>query len=310
MDKRSQRTLKNRISCTGVGLHSGVAVSMTLHPALPDTGVVFHRSDVDPGAARVSAQWQNIRAGTLCTTLGNDAGTTVGTVEHLMAAMSGCGVDNVLVELNGPEVPVMDGSAEPFVHLAECAGTVAQDAPRRYLRVLKRIDVVEGDRHMAMAPADEFRVRFEIDFQSPAVARQSCGLAVTERSFKENIGRARTFGFAGDVNKLRARGYARGGTLENSVVVDGETILNNGGLRYEDEFVRHKILDVVGDMYLAGAPLLAEVVGVRSGHSLTHRLLRTLFADDGAWRLETFTAPARAVREPDPRVPAAAVATV
>jgi UDP-3-O-[3-hydroxymyristoyl] N-acetylglucosamine deacetylase len=282
---------------------------MTLHPAPPDTGIVFHRSDVDPKAAHVPARWENIRAGILCTTLGNDAGTTVGTVEHLMAAMSGCAVDNVLVELNGPEVPVMDGSAEPFVRLAECAGTVVQDSPRRYLRVLKRIVVEEGDRYMALVPAEEFRVRFEIDFQSSAVARQACGLAVTERSFKENIGRARTFGFASDVNDLRARGYARGGTLENSVVVDGETILNNGGLRYEDEFVRHKILDCVGDMYLAGAPVLAEVVGIRSGHSLTHGLLRALFADDGAWRLEAFPATNRAARAPEPRVPAAAVAT-
>lgn len=310
MNHALQRTLKNRISCTGVGLHSGVAVSMTLRPAAPNTGIVFQRTDTAPGTGRVPARWDRIHSGVLCTTLGNEQGTTVGTVEHLMAALAGCGIDNASVELNGPEVPVMDGSAAPFVLLVECAGTVTQEAPRRYLRVLKRIDVADGDRSMSLQPAEEFRVRFEIDFDSPAVARQTCLVRITERSFKEDVGGARTFGFAEDVQALRDNGFGRGGTLENAVIVDGDTVLNEGGLRFDDEFVRHKVLDCVGDMYLAGGPMLAEVGGVRSGHSLSHRLLNALFADEAAWRFETFVTPGREdLREAPVRIPAPVAAT-
>ena len=290
MNQTHQRTLKKRISCTGVGLHSGVPVSMTLHPAVPDTGVVLQRTDVALGCGRVPAHWDRIHSGVLCTTVANEHGTTVATIEHLMAALAGCGIDNVLVKLNGPEVPVMDGSAAPFVLLVECAGIVEQRALRRYLRVLKRIEVADGDRSMSLAPADEFRVRFEIDFDSPLVARQACVVRLSEQSFREDVGRARTFGFADEVRSLQENGFGRGGSLENVVVVDGDKVLNEGGLRFADEFVRHKILDCIGDTYLAGAPMLAEVAGVRSGHSLTHRLLDALFADECAYRYETVAA--------------------
>ena len=293
MDHVFQRTLKKRISCTGVGLHSGVAVSMTLHPAAPNTGIVFQRTDVVPGAGHIPARWNHIHSGVLCTTLANEQGVTIGTVEHLMAALAGCGIDNALVRLDGPEVPVMDGSAAPFVLLVECAGIVVQEAPRWYLRVLKRIDVADGGKAMSLQPADEFRVRFEIDFDSPAVAHQSCVVHITERSFKEDVGSARTFGFVEDVQGLRENGFGCGGTLDNVVMVDGDSVLNEGGLRFNDEFVRHKVLDCVGDMYLAGGPMLAEVAGVRSGHTLSHRLLNALFADETAWRYETFAAAGR-----------------
>ena len=291
MEPGTQRTLRNRISCTGIGLHTGVGVSMTLHPAPPNTGVVFHRSDVKSAVARVPARWDRVHSSMLCTTIANEHGTSVATIEHLMAALAGCAIDNVVVELDGPEVPIMDGSASPFVLLAECAGTVAQDEPRRYLRVLKSVAVEDRSRRIELRPADELCLRFEIDFSSAAIARQSRTLRVTERTFKEDIGRARTFGFADEVSALRARGFARGGSLENAVVVDGDSVVNEGGLRYEDEFVRHKMLDCIGDLYLTGGPVLAEVIGVRSGHSLTHRLLEALFADADAWRYESFAQP-------------------
>jgi UDP-3-O-[3-hydroxymyristoyl] N-acetylglucosamine deacetylase len=303
-----QRTLKNRISCTGVGLHTGVQVSLTLHPAPADTGIVFLRSDVAPGIARVQARWDRVRASVLCTTIGNEFGTSVMTIEHLMAAFAGCGIDNAIVELNGPEVPAMDGSAHPFVLLMECAGTIAQESPRRVLRVLHPVEVVDGDRRAALRPAHEFRIDFEIDFDGAKGAHgvhQRRAFRGSAGAFKEEIGRARTFGFAHEVEAMRAKGLARGGSLDNAVVIDGDKVMNAGGLRYDDEFVRHKILDCIGDLYLAGAPMVAHVVGLRSGHAVTHMLLRALFADKSAWRFEPVVSDI--VRETTPL--AAAVAT-
>lgn len=304
-----QRTLKNRISCTGVGLHTGVSVSLTLHPAPADTGIVFLRSDVANGIARVQARWDRVCASTLCTTIGNEFGTSVMTIEHLMAAFAGCGIDNAFVEVNGPEVPAMDGSAHPLVLLMECAGTVAQESPRRVLRVLHPVEVVDGDRMAALRPAHEFRIDFEIDFDHlPASAHgvhQRRSFRGGERSFRAEISRARTFGFAHEVDAMRANGFARGGSLDNAVVVDGDKILNQGGLRYDDEFVRHKILDCIGDLYLAGTPMVAHVVGLRSGHAVTHRLLRALFADKSAWRYEAVVSDI--LRETTPLAPVVAV---
>lgn len=307
MELMLQQTLKNRISCTGIALHTGVAVSMTLHPAPADTGIWFLRSDVAPGIARVQARWDRVKSSSLCTMIGNEFGTSVMTIEHLMAAFAGCGIDNAVVELNGPEVPAMDGSAHPFVLLMECAGTVQQESPRRVLRVLHPVEVADGDRRATLRPSHEFRIDFEIDFHGPSGVHQRRTFRGAERTFKEEIGRARTFGFAHEVDAMRAKGLARGGSLDNAVVVDGNKILNPGGLRYEDEFVRHKILDLVGDLYLAGAPMLAHVVGVRSGHAVTSMLLRALFADKSAWRYES-QAP-EGVREAPPTLAPAAVAT-
>jgi UDP-3-O-[3-hydroxymyristoyl] N-acetylglucosamine deacetylase len=311
-----QRTLQNRISCTGIGLHTGASVSLTLHPAPADTGIVFLRSDVAPGIARVHARWDRVRASALCTTIGNEFGTSVMTIEHLMAAFVGCGIDNVIVEVNGPEVPAMDGSAHPFVLLMECAGTVAQESPRRVLRVLHPVEIVDGDRRAALRPAHESRVDFEIDFDggpqgadNKGTSKESRGVHQRrafrggERAFKEEIGRARTFGFAHEVDAMRARGFARGGSLDNAVVVDGNKVLNADGLRYEDEFVRHTILDCIGDLYLAGAPMIAHVAGLRSGHAVTHMLLRALFADKSAWRYEAVAS--EMIRETTPLAPAA-----
>lgn len=290
-----QKTLKTSIGCTGVGLHSGARVSMTLRPAAPGQGIVFVRTDLHGKAARIPASWQNVIDTRMCTALGNADGGRVGTVEHLMAALYGCDIDNVTVELDGPEVPVMDGSAAPFVFLIECAGIVDQAAVRRVIEVRREVVVEEDDCRIAIAPAARFEIDFEIDFDGTAIARQACRVDLQAGAFKADLARARTFGFVQDIDKLQAAGLARGGSLENAVVISGNRILNGDGLRYEDEFVRHKMLDCVGDLYLAGAPILGRVTASRTGHRHNNRLLAALFADAAAYRyvdLAPRTAPA------------------
>ncbi|HSR72685.1 MAG TPA: UDP-3-O-acyl-N-acetylglucosamine deacetylase [Kiloniellales bacterium] len=279
---QTQKTLKNAIHCSGVGLHSGVKIGMTLHPAAPDSGIVFRRSDL-AGAPEIRAVWENAVETPLCTSLGRDDEVLVGSIEHLMSALAGCGVDNVIAELNGPEVPVMDGSAAPFVFLMECAGTRAQDAPRRALEIRKPVSIGDPQRNIVLAPGPGFGIEFEIDFDKSAVSRQRWSLQMAQDSYKREVARARTFGFLDEVDKLREMGLARGGSLDNAVVIGDERILNDGGLRYDNEFVRHKVLDLIGDLYLAGAPIIGQVKAMRSGHSMTVRLLRALFADREAW---------------------------
>ncbi len=295
-----QKTFKSSISCTGVALHSGNKVSMTLKPGEPGSGIVFKRTDISGGGAEIPATWDHVVDTTLCTTLGNEDGVTVSTVEHLMAALAGCGIDNALIEVNGPEVPVMDGSAAPFIFLVECAGTVEQDMPRRRIRVLKPVVVEDGDKSASIVPGDGFGVDFDIDFASAAVSRQSIGFAMTAEAFKNEISRARTFGFLHEVEAMRAAGLAKGGSLDNAVVVSGDKVMNEDGLRYDDEFVRHKVLDAVGDLYLAGVPLQGHFRGVCSGHAANNALLRALFADRDAWCYEDMTAAEPVAASPRP----------
>lgn len=310
-----QRTLARPVTCMGIALHSGEKVSLALRPAPADTGIIFRRTDL-PGCADIPANWEHVVDTKMCTTLGAGDGARIGTVEHLMAALAGCHVDNVIVEVNGSEVPVMDGSAHPFVFLIECAGLVEQDAPRPVLEVLKPVKVAAGDGYAELTPADVFSVAFEIDFDHSAVSRQEISVNLVNGTFKNEIARARTFGFINEVEQLHAAGLALGGSLDNAVVVDGETILNEGGLRYENEFVRHKVLDAVGDLYLAGAPIKGRYLGVRAGHALTNQLLRVLFADTSAWRIEngrtendgTRSGPAASVRNAASETPVAATA--
>lgn len=283
-----QRTLKNSIHCSGIGLHSGVKVNMTLHPAEANTGIRFRRNGT-VCRAEVAATWQNAIETPLSTTIAGDADITVGTIEHLMSALSGCAIDNVVVELNGPEVPVMDGSAAPFVFLIECAGTVEQGAPRRSLEILKDVSVSDSRRSATAMPGRGLSVDFEIDFDNLAVARQEWSFQVTPASYKQEVSRARTFGFLEDVDKLREMGLALGGSLDNAVVIDGDQILNAGGLRYDNEFVRHKVLDLIGDLTLIGGPVIGRFRCARAGHAMTLRMLRTLFADDSAWRWREMT---------------------
>jgi UDP-3-O-[3-hydroxymyristoyl] N-acetylglucosamine deacetylase len=282
-----QRTLKNAIPCRGVALHSGVDCNMTIRPADPDHGIVFVRTDVTDRDNLVPARWDRVSSTTLCTTLSNEDGVSIATVEHLMAALAGCGIDNALIEIDGPEVPIMDGSSAPFVMLFECAGSIEQEASRRLLRVLKPVTVKDGDCGVTVLPASDFSVEFEIDFESEAISERSLDIRLVNGTFNETISRARTFGFLEDIDRLRAAGLALGGSLDNAVVVDGDQVLNEGGLRFEDEFVRHKILDCVGDFYLAGGPMLARVVAHKSGHGFNNKLLRALFADESAWEWTT-----------------------
>jgi len=280
-----QQTLKHRISCTGVGLHSGKRVAMTLQPAPPGTGVVFQRTDLSEDEGFIPALWDRVCDTTLCSTIANDHGARVATVEHLMAALAGCEVDNVIVELDSAEVPIMDGSAAPFVFLIECAGLVQQDAARRVIRILKTVSVEDDDKLVKLSPGNGLSVSLEIDFENPHVARQTHRFDISGLIFKDELCRARTFGFETDIEEMRNRGLARGGSLQNAIVVGEHGVINEGGLRYDDEFIRHKALDAVGDLYLAGAPIMGAYQGVRSGHGLNNGLLRTLFADLDAWEM-------------------------
>lgn len=285
-NKTAQRTLKNRIKCSGIGLHSGVGVNMTLNPAAPDTGVVFRRTDL-PGQPIVRARFDQVSDLRLCTTVSAGGGISVGTVEHLMAAFAGMGIDNVVVEIDGPEVPVMDGSSAPFVFLIECADVIEQVAPRRYLQILKTVEVIEGAASARLLPGEGFTLGFEIEFANQLIGRQTAEFRLEAGRFKADLARARTFGFVQEVEQLRAAGLARGGSLENAVVLGHDRILNDDGLRYDDEFVRHKALDALGDLFLAGGPIIGRYEGCRSGHALNNKLLHALFADKTAFAWTT-----------------------
>jgi UDP-3-O-[3-hydroxymyristoyl] N-acetylglucosamine deacetylase len=284
-----QQTLKNSIHCSGVALHSGAKVSMVLHPAEADTGIVFRRTD-SAGGSEVQALWRNAVETPLCTTLIDAKGNQVSTVEHLMSALNACGIDNAVIELNGPEVPIMDGSAAPFVFLIECAGVEQQSTPRRALRILSEVSVSEPHRSASLAPGSGFTVGFEIDFPNTLIGRQEWFTEVNESAFKRDVARARTFGLVQDIEKMRAMGLARGGSLENAIVVNGQEILNEEGLRFSNEFVRHQVLDSIGDLYLVGTPIIGHFQGDRAGHALTLRLLHALFAEEDAWEWTELTA--------------------
>ena len=289
-----QKTLKSEIGCTGIALHSGRKTTLNLKPAEENSGIRICRTDLMNGAREIILNWANVVDTQLATTVGNDHGATVSTVEHLMAALAGCEIDNVLIEVDGPEIPIMDGSAAPFVFLVECAGLVEQDAPRTAIKILKPITVGDGSRSLSILPSDEFSLDFEIDFASSVIDRQERAFQRVGSNFKSDIARARTFGFEHEVDALRNSGLALGGSLDNAVVVSGDKVLNEGGLRFDDEFVRHKILDCIGDLYLAGGPVIGEVVASRSGHELNNLLLRAVFADNEAWT--SIDAP----KQPDP----------
>jgi len=279
-----QRTVWSAIGCRGIGLHCGQPVAMTLRPAPADTGIVFRRLDA---GAEIRASWGNAAESALSTVLSNGEGIQVATVEHLMAALAGSGIDNVVVELDGAEVPIMDGSAAPFMHLIERVGTVVQDAPRRAIKVLKPVYVGDDVASAALLPDHGFSMSFEIDFDNPLIRRQDMTVHLDPGTFATELAPARTFGLLDDLPRLKAAGLARGGSLDNAVVVSGDRVLNDGGLRFADEFVRHKLLDALGDLYLAGGPIIGHFRGVRSGHALTRRLLCALFADADGWCMTT-----------------------
>ncbi|MBF0454040.1 MAG: UDP-3-O-acyl-N-acetylglucosamine deacetylase [Magnetococcales bacterium] len=276
-----QRTLKNTIRCTGIGLHSGNKVYMSLRPAAENTGIVFHRTDL--GGRLIPAKVENITDTRLCSTIANEQGDKVSTVEHLLAAFAGLGVDNAYVDLDGPEVPIMDGSAAPFVFLIQCAGVIKQKLPKKWIRIKKRVSVKTGDKEAVFEPYNGFRVSFLIDFDHPLISQQGIEMDVSETTFVKDVSRARTFGFLKDMEMLRSNGLAKGGSLDNAIVIGDFRILNEGGLRYEQEFVRHKIIDAIGDLYLLGHPVQGYFKGIRSGHALNNALLKRLLAQKDAW---------------------------
>lgn len=278
-----QKTLRAPIHGAGVGLHSGARVTMVLRPAPVDHGIVFRRVDL-PGTPLVRAEAGNVRDTTLCTALRGDSGAQVGTVEHIMAALAAAKIDNLLIDLDGPEVPIMDGSAAPFSFLIACAGVDEQDAERRYIQLLRPVSVRGQGRSVRLEPAAHFSLDARIVFDHPLIGTQTYGIDLDAQSFRTELARARTFGFADQIATLRENGLARGGSLDNAVVMSRDGILNPEGLRFEDEFVRHKVLDAVGDLYLAGAPLLARYVGECAGHAMHHKLLTKLLAQPSAWR--------------------------
>jgi UDP-3-O-[3-hydroxymyristoyl] N-acetylglucosamine deacetylase len=279
-----QNTVAGPIIFAGVGLHTGERVRAAILPAQPNAGITFVRTDA-PGVGRVRALGSNVVATRLGTVIGNDDGVTVATIEHLMAALAALEVDNAVVELDGPEVPIMDGSAEPFVRMIDRVGRRRQEARRQYIEVLEQVEAVDGDKRAVLSPASGFEVAFEIAFDSPAIGRQRVELAIDEAAFRGELADCRTFGFAHEVEALRRAGLARGGSLENAVVVEGETILNAEGLRRPDEFVRHKALDAVGDLYLLGHPLIGRFEGVCAGHGLNNAVVRALMARPEAFRI-------------------------
>jgi UDP-3-O-[3-hydroxymyristoyl] N-acetylglucosamine deacetylase len=273
---------------------------MTLLPAGPGTGIVFRRTDA---GAEIPALWSRAVDATLCTVLSNGEGIEVKTVEHLMAALAGTGIDNAIIELNGAEVPAMDGSAAPFVALIDRAGTVTQDLPRRAIKVLKPIEVTGAGASAALLPDHGFSMSFEIEFENPLIGCQDMMVTFDPDTFRSELSRARSFGMLDDVERLRAAGLVQGGSLENAVVISGDRVLNRGGLRYTDEFVRHKLLDAIGDLYLAGGPIIGHFRGSRSGHAHTRMLLAALFADPDAWCVTTIadTAGFPAMTWPEPQ---------
>ena len=289
-----QRTIKARVSTTGVGLHSGQRVELTLRPAAPDTGIVFRRVDLD-APVEIRAQADRVTDTRMASTLtaadeGAGASVRVATVEHLMSALAGLGIDNLYVDVTAAEIPILDGSAGSFVYLLQSAGIVEQRLPKRFVKVRTPVEVRDGEKWARLEPHNGFRLKFAIEFGHPAIdaTGQDYEIDFATTSYVKEIARARTFGFVQDVEALRSAGLAQGGSLENAIVMDEYRVLNADGLRYDDEFVKHKILDAIGDLYLIGHPLLASYVAYKSGHALNNRLLRELLAQPAAYEIVSF----------------------
>ena len=280
-----QTTLKSPVSFSGVGLHTGAPVQMTMYPASAEYGVWFRRTDISLGDTMVPAHWQSVEPPQLCTKIRNTAGVEVSTIEHLMAAIAGCGVHNVLIEINGPEVPILDGSSAAFVDGILARGVRNLDAPIHVIEILEDVEVIDGEAVARLSPCDKFEIDFQISFVDSAIGTQSLCLNMENGTFVRELCDSRTFCRQSDVDVMRANGLALGGSLDNAVVVDGDAVLTPGGLRRANEAVRHKMLDALGDLALAGAPILGKYSGVRAGHAMTNRLLRALFARPDAFRI-------------------------
>jgi len=283
-----QRTLNHSIRCSGIGLHSGKKIQLVLNPAEEDAGITFSRSDLD---VHIPAKADHVTDTRLCTTIGKD-GANISTVEHLLSALAGLGIDNAHVEVSGPEVPVMDGSSAPFVFLIQCAGIKEQNKAKKVLRVLKKVEVEDGDKRCSLHPASGFRISYLLDYDHPLLRERKVSIDFSRQAYTREISRARTFGFLHEVEALQKAGLALGGSLENAIVLDQYRVVNEGGLRYEDECVRHKILDTLGDLSLSGFPIVGAFEGELTGHDMNHKLVTALLADESAWRIEELEAEA------------------
>lgn len=281
-----QKTINSKISCSDIGLHSGEKVSMTLHPAPEDSGIIFNRTDIkDKKQAKISAKYDNVTQTNLGTVIENKFGIKLSTIEHFMAAIWGCGIDNLIIDINAAEVPIMDGSSEPFVFLIECAGIKTQKEPRKFIEILKKIRFEEDDKFVEISPSKDFSFNLHIDFNHKKIGKQNFIYKKGLNSFKNDISRARTFGFKHEIEQLHKMGLAKGGSLDNAILIDDNGVVNKGGLRYKDEFARHKALDFIGDIYLAGYHILGHFEASKSGHSVNNKALRNLFNDKSAWRI-------------------------
>jgi len=278
----AQRTLDHMIRCSGIGLHTGEKIQLVLHPAKEDSGIVFCRSDL---GIEITACAENVVDTRLCTTLGN-SNASISTVEHLLSALSGMGIDNAYIEVSGPEVPIMDGSTAPFVFLTQCAGIREQSKAKKVMRILKKISVEEDDKYCELHPASGFKVTYHLDYDHPLLRERSVSIDFAHQAYTREVSRARTFGFLHEIEALQKAGLALGGSLENAIVLDQFRVMNEGGLRYEDECVRHKILDTVGDLSLAGLPIVGAFEGTKTGHEMNHRLVTALLKDESAWAIE------------------------
>jgi len=280
-----QNTVKTTVSLTGIGLHSGKDIKLSISPADENTGIVFVRTDISDLDNVIPARWDMVVDTRLCTVIGNKDGITVGTIEHLMSALRGCNIDNACIDLNGPEVPVMDGSAMPFVTLIERAGRGPQQARQRVLRVLKDVIVEKDGKRVCLSPANNAVFCGEIEFDHPEIGKQNFETCLLNGNFKHDIAEARTFGFLKEVEWMRSQGLALGGSLDNAIVLDQGNVMNPDGLRFDDEFIRHKLLDAIGDLYLAGAPIQGAYDGYKAGHEMNNLILHALFSDDSAYEI-------------------------
>lgn len=280
-----QHTLKTHALLTGIGLHTGAETKLVIKPANAGTGIVFVRTDVTDRDNVIPAKWNRVVDTRLCTVIGNEAGVTVGTIEHIMAALAACAIDNAVIELDGPEVPILDGSSAQFIAAIELSGRRGLTAPRKAIKILQEVTLTDGDKAVTLKPSVGMRFQSDIDFKHPAIGFQSYSLDLLEGRFHEDVSDARTFGFLHEVSYLRQQGLALGGSLDNAIVLDQQagTVLNPEGLRYADEFARHKLLDAVGDLYLAGGPILGTYHGIKAGHALNNQILRALFAQEDSY---------------------------
>ncbi len=278
-----QATILSPVSCYGVGVHSGKIIELTLKPAPQNSGIVFVRTDIRQEINFIPVNYLNVSDTALSTTIANEHKIHVSTIEHLMAALWGCGIDNLIVEIDGPEVPIMDGSSKPFIFMIEYAGKLLQNAPKKYLKILKEVKAIHKDCEIICTPSTSMMVDLTIDFSSKAIGKQQLIFSDKE-SFKDNIADARTFGFVHELEYLKSKGLARGASLDNAIGIDQDTILNQGGLRHKDEFVRHKFIDLAGDLYITGSQIIANIYGYKTSHSLNHQLLCQIFSDSTSYQ--------------------------